>query len=525
MLAMSALRTRRGPTNGVWFVIAVLAATTAMLGLGAGIASAHTDFASSNPTDGETLDEPVDLVVVTFTNPAEPAGEGFAALDATGVVRAPTSVETVDGRNFELRFDPPLAGGDIGIRWKVRAGDAHPIEGSFSFTVTAPLTTTAPTVPVDTTPSPSLAETAPPSTAGTATASTSTPDTTTPDTTPPVVSDTETSLEQFLEVSSTTPGTGLARVGRILGFLGAIIGIGALAFVGTTLRGRPSEIATSLNVVRGLGLLLAGGATIEYFGVMRLTEASFVDNVSTAAGFATVLRIAGGLALAFGTAGSITAVGARRRTAPSTLSAAVVEHEDVDTADSGDAGRQVVRWSRDVRSWPAYAGIGAIIISFWFDGHTVTKGFRPLHAVVNSVHLVAGSVWAAGIVMMSIVIWMRFRQGRPSHAHELGLRFSPIATVSLVAVAAAGLVMSVLVLDSFGDLTSTEWGQILLLKVGAVAVAAAAGAYNHFRLIPALDATPDDVELAVRMRSTVTAEAILLLFVIVVTAWLVAAMS
>lgn len=36
-----------------------------------------------------------------------------------------------------LRFDEPLAGGDIGLRWMVAAPDAHPIGGSFSFTVTA----------------------------------------------------------------------------------------------------------------------------------------------------------------------------------------------------------------------------------------------------------------------------------------------------------------------------------------------------------------------------------------------------
>mgnify|MGYP002064887891 CR=1 FL=1 len=38
---------------------------------------------------------------------------------------------------FRLAFDTPLTGGTVGVRWKVRAGDAHPIEGSFSFTVTA----------------------------------------------------------------------------------------------------------------------------------------------------------------------------------------------------------------------------------------------------------------------------------------------------------------------------------------------------------------------------------------------------
>ena len=54
----------------------------------------------------------------------------------------------------------------------------------------------------------------------------------------------------------------------------------------------------------------------------------------------------------------------------------------------------------------------------------------------------------------------------------------------------------------------------------------AAGAYNHFRLMPALERDPDDEVLHQSVRSTVTAEAIMLGFVVVrVTAWLVAAAS
>ncbi len=47
----------------------------------------------------------------------------------------PSAVTTGDGTVFRLSFEPPLDGGQVGVRWSVRAGDAHPIEGSFSFTV------------------------------------------------------------------------------------------------------------------------------------------------------------------------------------------------------------------------------------------------------------------------------------------------------------------------------------------------------------------------------------------------------
>ena len=129
------------------------------------------------------------------------------------------------------------------------------------------------------------------------------------------------------------------------------------------------------------------------------------------------------------------------------------------------------------------------------------------------------------MVSIAALLWMRHREGRTSDTVGLVVRFSSIATVSLGAVVIAGLVMAVAVLDSFDELTSTQWGQTLLLKTTAVGVAMAIGAYNHFRLRPALEADPSDVDLLRAARSALTSEAIILGFVVVVTAWLVAAAS
>ena len=108
-------------------------------------------------------------------------------------------------------------------------------------------------------------------------------------------------------------------------------------------------------------------------------------------------------------------------------------------------------------------------------------------------------------------------------ALELVVRFSSVASVALGAIVVAGLVMAVSILDSFGEITSTQWGQTLLLKSAAAGLAVFAGAYNHFRLMPALEASPNDAAIHDSVRATVTAEAILLGFVVVATAWLVGA--
>jgi copper transport protein len=473
---------------------------------GAGSALAHTSFESSSPADGAVFDAPVSVVSISFTNPATPVGDEFVALDATGQIRKPTSVSTTDGRVFELTFDPALSGGQVGIRWKVQAGDAHPIDGSFSFTVNnavAAEQVTESTVAA----APTAAEAE------------------------PAVDGSETTLEEFLSSEPASAGETISTLGRIIGLLGVVLGIGALTFVALALRGSISEIGHALSAVRVLGLVVAAGATLEYTGLVQSSDSSLFSAFLTAPGFSTMLRIGGGLALALGLVTNLIPVHATSPRRPVALSSAVLDLERL-TADEQQPGRSsrrerdgLVRWQADATSWPAFAGTAAIIASFWFDGHTVSKGPRLVHAMANSVHLLAGSIWAGGVIAMAFVLWRRFRHGRPMRAYELVLRFSPIASVALAAVAAAGLLMAVFVLDSFAELTGTPWGQILMLKTAAVGLAATGGAYNHFRLIPALEAAPDDEELLAEVRSTVTAEAIMLFFVVVVTAWLVAAAS
>ena len=101
-------------------------------------ADAHTDFEYSDPADGAIIAEPVSQVRVRFTAESLVAGDGFVVLTPTGEIIAPEIVVSEDQREFTLLFEPALTAGDVGVQWSVRAGDAHPTEGAFSFTTTAP---------------------------------------------------------------------------------------------------------------------------------------------------------------------------------------------------------------------------------------------------------------------------------------------------------------------------------------------------------------------------------------------------
>jgi len=486
-MASSSARSRPALVVVVGMVVALIGIT-----IGSGVASAHTSFDSSNPPDGAVLAEPVDEILIAFTNPATEAGDGFVVLDPSGQLRAPSSVTTEDGTVFRLAFDPPLDGGQVGVRWSVRAGDTHPIEGSFSFTVGDAIAgaASAAAAPGHDMSSMSAEEMA-----------------------------AMTSMDEFLAVDQSPPGESLARIGRLVSFAAIVLGIGAIAFAATTLRGSRDEIDSLITAVRILGGVLVVGAIVEYAGVARIADDAITSAWTSSAGFATLLRAVAGAMIAFGLVATTTPLRTRTR-ALSAASRAAVLDERTGRVEDAPAVR---RWTPDRSSVVAFVGVGLAVVSFWFDGHTVTMGFRVLHAFANSVHVIAGSVWVGGVVTMAILLWSRHRAGRPSDALGLVVRFSAGASVALGAVVAAGLVMAIAILDSFGELTSTQWGQTFLLKTAAASIAMAAGAYNHFVLLPALERDPDDEVLHRSVRSTVTAEAIMLGFVVVVTGWLVAA--
>ena len=524
----------------VQWAIAFVALLAGVLAFSSPVA-AHTDFESSTPADGDVVDEIVDEITIRFTAEAKPAGEGFTVLDPTGTVREPSTVTTDDDKVFVLGFDPPLAGGPIGVRWMVQAGDAHPIDGSFSFTVTAPAPTSPPTTGApsttaepETTDVPETTQVPVTSAVPDSTAPTTVTPSTTEDvtaeaagdapaaSTPPTGGDDTSgvSLEEFLATESSTSGEGRQLAGRAGSYLGLIGAIGGMAFLGFTLRGTRREIDAALVALVGLGLLTAAGAGLEYWGWLQQSEGTFFGEMTSTPGLAMTLRVAGGLVIAGALATVVWSFsdGDRQGRPARSLSASAL----TDTRPSDLDADPMERW--DPRSAPvAWFGAALLVASFWFDGHTVSEGPRIVHAAVNSIHVVAAAVWVGGVISLLALLVSRQRRNEPSGAAELIVRFSSIAAAALAAVVLAGALMAVFVLDSPGELTSTEWGQVLLLKSVAVGIAAIGGAYNHFRLRPRLEAAPDDPRLTAEFRSTLIAEAIVLTFVVITTAWLVVA--
>lgn len=493
--------------------LAVAVVIAALLSIGTGYdASAHTDFDSSSPTDGAAVAGPLAQVVVNFTNPARPAGDGFQLLDPTGAVRSPSSIDETDGTSFVLRFDPALEAGTYGLRWSVQAGDAHPIEGSFRFDVTGPSPTAAPA------------------------ASGSVPAASTPATTHPPGMDmtgadhaamSDDALDAFLDVDSADNGSlAVGRAGRTVSMLGMIFGVGVLAALIWMLRGHRDELVAQLTWIRLAGLVVFTGGLIEFAALTETDPAASLGAMlTTKPGMATALKMVGGVAILFGfhqRAGRIIApahslsAAVATDLAPHTGVRSLPSARQVDRADEH-------RWTPTTTAAVGLVGYALVLVSFWFDGHTVSEGPWAVHSPVNLVHLSAAAVWGGGVFAMTTTAWMRRLRSERLGLAAMVVRFSSIATVSLAAVIVAGVVMTWLVLDTPGDLFATPWGRILVAKTAVVAVAAGLGGYNHFRLRPALERRPDDPQLAKELRISLSIESAVFVAIVVLTAILVAA--
>jgi copper transport protein len=156
--------------------------------------------------------------------------------------------------------------------------------------------------------------------------------------------------------------------------------------------------------------------------------------------------------------------------------------------------------------------LGALV-GFVIVGHTRTAAPVALTTVVDVVHLGAAAVWTGGLV--ALLLTLRGREV-PAVA-SLVARFSAIATVTIVLVAAAGSVLGWRIVGSWGALTGSTYGVLLIVKVGLFVVLAGIGAFNKFRLVDRVGGDEPEVATS-RLRTTLVAEILVVVAIVGVTA-------
>jgi copper transport protein len=466
-----------GGSGALRLAVAALLATLCVIGTGRAV-SAHTDFAGSNPANGVSVTGELAEITIDFTNPARLAGAGIQVFSVDGTVIEPAAIDATDGTRFVVRFEPALAPGAYSVAWNVQAGDAHPIQGTFAFTVVAAIAASAATPP--------------PTTAHDMAGHDMSQ----------IDEQQAAAMTHAAHAAGSVPGALIGRAGRTLSIGGLLFGLGALVAALWVIGHDRRDHAAVMAWIRLAGAVLAVGGLVELAALDEQHRGALGQLVQTKAGLAAALKIVGGVGVFAGL------IERSQRWVPASRPLSAAAARPV----AAGAGTTV-------------AGIGllAAVASYWFDGHTATTGPWIVHAIVNSVHLVSAAIWTGGVAVIGLLVWSRRRDGEAPDAAGMVVRFSSIAAGALAGMAIAGVLMALFVLERPGDLTSTEWGRALLIKLAGVALAAAIGAYNHLRLRPALVANPHDQALLADLRRTLAVEAGLFAGIVVLTAWMVAA--
>lgn len=100
-----------------------------------GMASAHDELISSDPADGETVDEAPEELVLTYSASIATVGAQLQITDEDGNDVADGDPEVVGTDLIQALTE--LGSGDYEVVWRVTSSDGHPISGTFGFTVAA----------------------------------------------------------------------------------------------------------------------------------------------------------------------------------------------------------------------------------------------------------------------------------------------------------------------------------------------------------------------------------------------------
>jgi copper transport protein len=142
-------------------------------------------------------------------------------------------------------------------------------------------------------------------------------------------------------------------------------------------------------------------------------------------------------------------------------------------------------WLTERRSllWPAFAIAVAFASSYSLSGHSAAEpNASRWSQLADWIHLTAASLWAGGLVMLLVVCLTTRKLGRQAFAG-----FARLAPVLIALLVTAGAYLSFLRLPEPAALWTTSYGQVLMVKLGLVALALTWGAVHHFVVKPRLD--------------------------------------
>jgi copper transport protein len=413
---------------------AVVAVATVMMAgaVMAAPAFAHAELVQSQPGYGDVLTAAPERVVLVFSEPMELRGARLGLTEARGKpepLGAPT-FGSDDRRTVDVAM-PPLSPGSYTLTWFFLGNDGHVMGGEVAFRLPGASDPAAVT--------PVAAPAVPPFPGAQAIG-------VTPAAGP---------RPRFGAVALAGP----EAIVRMVDYSSLAILIGGTFFVAFIWNegARDRRVRRLLWVALAgclaatflsLGLTAAGLQGLPAAGALRLSVVTGVSGTH----FAQVLITRGGFLLAGGLVLGLLAV-----------------------------GREKAAHSRVWRVAGALVGLGVLATHSQL-GHVAEEGLTA--QVANLIHLVAVTVWLGGLVLLTTMVLPRRR------SEELAAvvpRFSVVAFAAVATMVMAGAVMLSRIVPRLGDLPTTPYGRLLLVKISVVGlllvVAQQARSFTNRRLV------------------------------------------
>lgn len=138
----------------------------------------------------------------------------------------------------------------------------------------------------------------------------------------------------------------------------------------------------------------------------------------------------------------------------------------------------------------AALGAAVALLGVALSGHANATSPRGLAVANDWLHLLAGSLWLGGIVLV-VAVWAPALRAlsspqRVAVARLVLARFGRVALPAFAVVVLTGALSALIELGNIANLFQTGYGRVLLVKIAVVAVIAAASYTHAMRLRPRL---------------------------------------
>ncbi len=183
------------------------------------------------------------------------------------------------------------------------------------------------------------------------------------------------------------------------------------------------------------------------------------------------------------------------------------------SAAIGIPGALLAIWAFGRRiEWALWSGFALLIASFLVTGHAATAVPVWLAATNVGLHLVGGAFWFAAFAPLIATA----KISAPPEASRVMDQFSSRAVWLVGVVLLSGLVVGWIQVRSPANLTTTDYGQRLLVKLGFVIAILGIAFWNKSRLTPALAKGESDA--GARMARSIRIESIVMLLIVAAAA-------